>query len=316
MDLVTLAQLILLVLRNLNFKPRKHRLEAIALAIAAYLLGVQITKLRIPPSTLYYYIRKLGIKKEKDVRPRCPFCNSDRVVRNGSSRGKTKYKCKVCKRTFYSTERHRMSKEQRERILEEYLNMMSMRGIARVEGKPLTTIYSFIKRVGAKAYAELTALWGQLKSFTAESTVLDEFWTYVGVRHGERRNDRWVWVGLADGVPIFESGDRDYGTFRFLFRSLPESEVYYSDNYSVYQVLDNHVVGKEYTQSVESHNAWCRVHLARLVRETKAVNRSGRMIDYSLALLNVVHPHVFSSERTPLNEAYLMGVQHIRENLI
>ena len=86
MDLVTLAQLILLVLRNLNFKPRKHKLEAIALAIAAYLLGVQVTKLRIPPSTLYYYIRKLGIKK--DVRPRCPFCNSDRVVRNGSSRGR------------------------------------------------------------------------------------------------------------------------------------------------------------------------------------------------------------------------------------
>ncbi|QXJ35586.1 hypothetical protein J5U22_02133 [Saccharolobus shibatae] len=38
MDLATLTQLILLVLRNLNFKPRKHKLEDLALAILAYLL--------------------------------------------------------------------------------------------------------------------------------------------------------------------------------------------------------------------------------------------------------------------------------------
>ncbi|QXJ29207.1 hypothetical protein J5U23_02076 [Saccharolobus shibatae B12] len=33
-----------------------------------------------------------------------------------------------------------MSREQKERILKEYLNRMSMRGIAKVEGKPLTTV--------------------------------------------------------------------------------------------------------------------------------------------------------------------------------
>ncbi|MBB5254960.1 transposase-like protein [Sulfurisphaera ohwakuensis] len=53
MNLVTLAQLIFLILRNLNFKPRKHELEDLAYAIAAYLLGVQVTKLGIPPSTLH-----------------------------------------------------------------------------------------------------------------------------------------------------------------------------------------------------------------------------------------------------------------------
>ncbi|BFI74753.1 hypothetical protein [Sulfurisphaera ohwakuensis] len=83
-----------------------------------------------------------------------------------------------------------MSKEQRERILEEYLNM---KAIARVN-KPLTII--FLER----ANAELTVSWGQLKSFTAEFTLIDEFWTYV--RHGERK------LSLAYGIPIFESGDR------------------------------------------------------------------------------------------------------------
>ncbi|QXJ27593.1 hypothetical protein J5U23_00460 [Saccharolobus shibatae B12] len=67
MDLVTLAQL--LILRNLNFKPRKHKPEDLAYAISAYLMGVQVTKLGIPPSTLYYYTKKLGIKRKKETRP-------------------------------------------------------------------------------------------------------------------------------------------------------------------------------------------------------------------------------------------------------
>ena len=43
MDLVTLTQLILLLLRNLNLKLRKYKLEDLAYAIAAYLLRVQAT---------------------------------------------------------------------------------------------------------------------------------------------------------------------------------------------------------------------------------------------------------------------------------
>jgi IS1 family transposase len=62
-----------------------------------------------------------------------------------------------------------------------------------------------------------------------------------------------------------------------------------SELHSIYQILDNHFVDKEYT--VESYNSYCRAHLARLAR---TVNRSERMVEYSLALLNVMYPHVFS----------------------
>ncbi|QXJ35585.1 hypothetical protein J5U22_02132 [Saccharolobus shibatae] len=41
-----------------------------------------------------------------------------------------------------------MSREQKERILKEYLNRMSMRGIPKVEGKPLTTVYSLVRSRG------------------------------------------------------------------------------------------------------------------------------------------------------------------------
>ncbi|BDB99788.1 hypothetical protein SACC_28050 [Saccharolobus caldissimus] len=68
MDLITLAQLILLILRN--FKPRKHKLEDIAYAIAAYLLGVQVTKLGIPPSTPH---EKTWSKEEKRRKTTMPI---------------------------------------------------------------------------------------------------------------------------------------------------------------------------------------------------------------------------------------------------
>jgi Transposase and inactivated derivatives, IS1 family len=316
MNLVTLTQLIVLILDNLKVKPRKHDLERISMAIAAYLLGVPITKLGIPPSTIYYYTRKLGVRKRREVRPNCPSCKSDKVIKNGSSRGKTKYKCIVCRRTFYDANSHRMSREQKERILKEYLNRVSMRGIAKVEGKPLTTVYSLIKREGIVAYVNLLVLQEQLKGFTAKVTVFDESWTYLRVRHGPKRENLWIWNALADGLPFFTTGDRDYKTFSFLLNSLPKSEVNYTDDYSVYQVLDNHVASKKYTYTVESYNSYCRAHLARLARDTRAVNRSQRMVDYSLALLNVMYPVIYSREKTPLNEAYLRGVQNIRENLI
>jgi insertion element IS1 protein InsB len=314
MDLVTLTQLIVLILENLKVKPRKHDLERTSMAIAAYLLGVPITKLGIPPSTIYYYTRKLGVRKRREIRPNCPSCKSDKVIKNGSSRGKTKYKCNVWRRTFYDANSHRMSREQKERILKEYLNRMSMRGIAKVEGKPLTTVYSLIKRKGIVEYVNLLVLQEQLKSFTAKVTVFDESWTYLRVRHGSKRENLWIWNALADGLPFFTTGDRDYKTFSFLLNSLPKSEVNYTDDYSVYQVLDNHVASKKYT--VESYNSYCGAHLARLARDTRAVNRSQRMVDYSLALLNVMYPVIYSREKTPLNEAYLRGVQNIRENLI
>ncbi|QXJ35584.1 hypothetical protein J5U22_02131 [Saccharolobus shibatae] len=58
--------------------------------------------------------------------------------------------------------------------------------------------------------------------------------------------------------------------------SLPKSEVIYTDNYSVYQVLDNHIASKKYT--VESYNSYCRAHLARLARDTRLIGVRGWLI--------------------------------------
>ncbi|QGA69230.1 hypothetical protein GFS33_11450 [Sulfolobus sp. E11-6] len=118
----------------------------------------------------------------------------------------------------------------------------------------------------------------------AKFAVFDEFWTYLRVRHGKRRED--LWVGLPDGIPFYESGDRDYKTFRFLLNWLPRSGINYTDHYCVYQVLDKRAVRSTLWRAII-----LGVGLARLARDTK-VSRSQRMVDYSLALLNVIYLHV------------------------
>ncbi len=74
-----------------------------------------------------------------------------------SNKDKEKQNTSV-KRVKQRSINHKMSGEQKERILKEYLNRMSIRGIAKVKGKPLTTVYSLIKRKGIEAYVNLLVL--------------------------------------------------------------------------------------------------------------------------------------------------------------
>ena len=64
-------------------------------------------------------------------------------------------------------------------------------------------------------------------------------WTYRGARHGEQREEWWIWTAVvseADGSRWvdFEVGDRSEATFLRLYARLPEAGLYRSDAYSVY----------------------------------------------------------------------------------
>lgn len=59
----------------------------------------------------------------------------------------------------------------------------------------------------------------------------DEMWTYRGARHGEKREERWIWTAVvaeADGSRWvdFEVGDRSEAPFLRLYARLPEAELY------------------------------------------------------------------------------------------
>ncbi|BCU69838.1 hypothetical protein KN1_11350 [Stygiolobus caldivivus] len=168
----------------------------------------------------------------RQERPPYPSCKSNRVVKDDQLEGKHKYKTRG--KTSYQATNHKVGKEQKERVLKEYTDWVSMRETA-VERKPLTTIHSLIRRKGVEAYAYLLLLQERLEDFTAKTTVLDESWTYVGAKRGRKREDLRVWNTLA-GVPSSITGDRGFRAFSYLWDPLPESRVYYTDGHSVYRV--------------------------------------------------------------------------------
>jgi len=106
--------------------------------------------------------------------------------------GKTKYKCKTCRRTFYHAN-HKLDNKQKERILKEYLNRM--RGISRKEDHKLQPNKENQCK-GIRLYISPS----QLKNFTSKFTILDKSWTYA---LGTVLRDPWIWNALADGSPFF-----------------------------------------------------------------------------------------------------------------
>lgn len=122
----------------------------------------------------------------------------------------------------------------------------------------------------------------------------DEMWTYQQARHGEQRQDLWIWTAVVEEPDgrrwaDFEVGDRSENTFQQLYARLPEADLYRSDAYGVYQSWlppDQHVVGKGGAVNWnEGLHSWLRSKLNRLARDTKGYTKSAAMLVYSVALL-------------------------------
>ena len=106
-------------------------------------------------------------------------------------------------------------------------------------------------------------------------------WTYCGARHGDQREDCWVWTAVvreADGSRWvdFEVGDRSEGPFLRLYERLPEAGLYRSDAYPVYRWFppERHVVGKGGAVNWNEglHSVW-RGKLNRLMRRTTRIHQ-------------------------------------------
>ena len=75
----------------------------------------------------------------------------------------------------------------------------------------------------------------ELKDQTVKEITLDEMWTYVGARKGDKRNSIWIWTAVLDGKKvIFQVGDRSEETFLRLYDQMPSAKRYYTDGYEVY----------------------------------------------------------------------------------
>ncbi len=83
-----------------------------------------------------------------DLRPPCPSCGSEQIVKNGSTHNKKpKFKCKECGRQFVKfPEKKEISSETKAWIDELLLEKVSLRGIARVTKVSRTWLQNYVNR--------------------------------------------------------------------------------------------------------------------------------------------------------------------------
>ena len=170
-----------------------------------------------------------------------------------------------------------------------YCEGMSISSISRALQVKVGTIYVWIKKKALWALKIVERRKEELKDQTVDEITLDEMWTYVGARKGDKRNSIWIWTAVLDGKKmIFEVGDRSEETFLRLYDQMPSAKRYYTDGYEVYNWLpyNRHEVDKfGKVNRNEGKHSILRDRLKRLARRTKGYSKSREMLIASLALV-------------------------------
>ena len=117
---------------------------------------------------------------------------------------------------------------------------------------------------------------------------LDEMWSYVG----KKAEPRWLWHAIdhASGTVLAYLFGRRLDTVFLQLKELLEPfgiTRFYTDGWGTYErhiVPEQHVVGKQYTQTIESKHINLRTRIKRLVRRTLCFSKTTTMHDLVIGL--------------------------------
>jgi insertion element IS1 protein InsB len=112
---------------------------------------------------------------------------------------------------------------------------------------------------------------------------LDEMWSYVG----KKANQRWLWHAIdhhTGKVLAYVFGERKDDAFLRLKALLEPVGItcFYTDGWGAYErhiEPEQHAVGKQHTQKIESKHITLRTRIKRLVRRTICFSKTERMHD-------------------------------------
>jgi insertion element IS1 protein InsB len=125
----------------------------------------------------------------------------------------------------------------------------------------------------------------QRRGLTSE---LDEMWSYVG----KKAEPRWLWHAIdhySGTVLAYVFGRRQDTVFLELQDLLAPFGItrFYTDGWGAYErhlPPERHVVGKQYTQKIESKHINLRTRIKRLVRRTICFSKTTTMHDLVIGL--------------------------------
>jgi insertion element IS1 protein InsB len=117
---------------------------------------------------------------------------------------------------------------------------------------------------------------------------LDEMWSYVG----KKAEPRWLWHAIdhvSGAVLAYVFGRRQDTVFLQLKELLEPFGItrFYTDGWGAYErhiVPEQHVVGKQHTQTIESKHINLRTRIKRLVRRTICFSKTTTMYDLVIGL--------------------------------
>jgi insertion element IS1 protein InsB len=120
------------------------------------------------------------------------------------------------------------------------------------------------------------------------SSELDEMWSYVG----KKANQHWLWHAIdhyTGKVLAYVFGRRKDTVFLQLLALLKPFGItrYYTDSWGAYERhvdAEQHTVGKEYMQRIESKYINLRTRIKRLVRRTLCFSKTEQMHDLVIGL--------------------------------
>jgi insertion element IS1 protein InsB len=134
------------------------------------------------------------------------------------------------------------------------------------------------------------AIWraDELDQGYGPTSELDAMWAYVA----RKSNPRWLWHGIdhhTGKVLAYVFGRRQDEVFLQLKALLEPFGItrYYTDGWGAYERhldAEQHRVGKDYTQKIESKHIRLRTRLKRLVRRTICFSKTERMHDLVIGL--------------------------------
>lgn len=136
--------------------------------------------------------------------PPCPHCRATHVVKDGHKRGRQRWRCHCCERTFgatFGTPLYRLHTPAAEvaRSLLVVLRRGSLTAAEEITGHKYETIATWLRRAGDHAAALTEALVHDLHLSEVE---VDAFWSFVRrsvalLADGRARWPRWAHAGAA-----------------------------------------------------------------------------------------------------------------------
>ena len=110
----------------------------------------------------------------------CPKCQSDKVIKNGSTNGNPKWKCKKCSYQFSKDTLKGKPKELKRMALQMYMEGLGFRAIERILGVSNVAVLKWV-RGAAKQIHEIHK--DQTQKKKVETMELDEMWHYISKKN-------------------------------------------------------------------------------------------------------------------------------------